>query len=108
MTVGYKVCLLMRFVFCREAISTQDLWGFLLFPCIQNTLEAGLFSALRFGIGDTYCFESEPFIIHILPSTIFIPFLYTENHLCGLVVRVPGYRFRSPGLIPGATRFSDK
>jgi hypothetical protein len=28
--------------------------------------------------------------------------------LCGLVVRVPGYRSRGPGLIPGATRFSEK
>jgi hypothetical protein len=27
---------------------------------------------------------------------------------CGLVVRVPGYRSRDPGLIPGATRFSEK
>jgi hypothetical protein len=30
------------------------------------------------------------------------------DHLCGLVVRVPGYRFRGPGSIPGATRFSEK
>jgi hypothetical protein len=28
------------------------------------------------------------------------------DHLCGLVVRVPGYRSRGPGLIPGATEFS--
>jgi hypothetical protein len=28
--------------------------------------------------------------------------------LCGLVVRVPGYRSRSPCSIPGATRFSVK
>jgi hypothetical protein len=27
--------------------------------------------------------------------------------LCGLVVRVPGYRCRGPGSIPGATRFSE-
>jgi hypothetical protein len=30
----------------------------------------------------------------------------TPDRLCGLVVRVPGYRSRVPGLIPGATRFS--
>jgi hypothetical protein len=30
------------------------------------------------------------------------------DHLCGLVVRVPGYRFRGPGSILGATRFSEK
>jgi hypothetical protein len=28
--------------------------------------------------------------------------------LCGLLVRVPGYRSRGPGSIPGATRFSEK
>jgi hypothetical protein len=27
------------------------------------------------------------------------------DRLCGLVVKVPDYRFRGPGLIPGATRF---
>jgi hypothetical protein len=32
----------------------------------------------------------------------------TTDHLCGLVVRVPGYRSRCPGTIPGTTRFSEK
>jgi hypothetical protein len=27
---------------------------------------------------------------------------------CGLVIRVPGYRSRGPGSIPGASRFSDE
>jgi hypothetical protein len=31
-----------------------------------------------------------------------------EEVFCGLVVRVPGYRSRSSGSIPGATRFSEK
>jgi hypothetical protein len=30
------------------------------------------------------------------------------DRLCGLVVRVPGYRSRSPGPIPGVTVFSEK
>jgi hypothetical protein len=30
------------------------------------------------------------------------------DRLCGLVVRVPGYRSGSPGSIPGAIRFSEK
>jgi hypothetical protein len=30
----------------------------------------------------------------------------TIDRLCGLVVRVPGYRSRGPGSIPGSTRFS--
>jgi hypothetical protein len=31
-----------------------------------------------------------------------------SDRLCGLVIRVPGYRSRGPGSIPGATRFSEK
>jgi hypothetical protein len=31
-----------------------------------------------------------------------------HNRSCGLVVRVPGYRFRGLGSILGATRFSEK
>jgi hypothetical protein len=30
------------------------------------------------------------------------------DRLCGLVVRVPGYRSSGTGSIPGATRFSEK
>jgi hypothetical protein len=30
------------------------------------------------------------------------------DRLCVLVVRVPGYRSRGPGSIPGATGFSEK
>jgi hypothetical protein len=30
------------------------------------------------------------------------------DRLCGLVVRVPGYRSRGPDSIPGATRFSEQ
>jgi hypothetical protein len=38
-----------------------------------------------------------------------IIFIYSfYDHLCGLVVRVSGYRSRGPGLISGATRFSEK
>jgi hypothetical protein len=32
----------------------------------------------------------------------------TIDRLCGLVVRVPGYKSRDPGSIPGTTRFSEK
>jgi hypothetical protein len=35
-------------------------------------------------------------------------YIYIQDRLCGLVVRVPGYRSRGPGSIPGATRFSEK
>jgi hypothetical protein len=39
----------------------------------------------------------------ILPTAYFI-----GDRLCGLVVRVPGYRSRGPGSIPGTTIFSEK
>jgi hypothetical protein len=34
-------------------------------------------------------------------------FFNIDDRLVGLVVRVPGYRSGGPGLIPGATRFSE-
>jgi hypothetical protein len=41
--------------------------------------------------------------------TEFIYVMQKKVHrLCGLVVRVPDYRSRGPGLIPGATKFSEK
>jgi hypothetical protein len=40
-------------------------------------------------------------------SNIFLWFKKCDC-LCGLVVRVPGYRSRGPGLILSATRFSEK
>jgi hypothetical protein len=39
---------------------------------------------------------------------ILLSFSPLRDLLCGLVVRVPGYRSRGPGSIPGATRFSEK
>jgi hypothetical protein len=35
-------------------------------------------------------------------------FISEVDRLCGLVVRVPGYRSRGPDSISGATRFSEK
>jgi hypothetical protein len=39
--------------------------------------------------------------------TLLLSAVYCDR-LCGLLVRVPGYRSRVPGSIPGATRFSHK
>jgi hypothetical protein len=39
--------------------------------------------------------------------TVF-PAINDTDRLCGLVVRVSGYRSRGPGSIRGATRFSEK
>jgi hypothetical protein len=35
-------------------------------------------------------------------------YLWISDRLCGLVVRVPAYRSRGPGSMPGATRFAEK
>jgi hypothetical protein len=35
-------------------------------------------------------------------------FMIYSDRLCGLLVRVPGYRYRGAGSIPGAIRFSEK
>jgi hypothetical protein len=34
--------------------------------------------------------------------------VWFEDRLCGLVVRVSGYKSRGPGSVPGASRFSEK
>jgi hypothetical protein len=41
-------------------------------------------------------------------SLSLIWFFFAKIPLCGLEVRVPGSSSRGPGLIPGATRFSEK
>jgi hypothetical protein len=41
-----------------------------------------------------------------LTAKIFEVMFQKEDRLCGLVVRVLGYRSGSPGSIPGTTRFS--
>jgi hypothetical protein len=39
-------------------------------------------------------------------NTIIYYFIYNIDRLCGLVVRVLGYRSGGPGLIPGTTKKS--
>jgi hypothetical protein len=47
--------------------------------------------------------------VYLTPvSVIYLYFACISDRLFGLVARVPGYRSRGPGLIPGATRFSEK
>jgi hypothetical protein len=44
-----------------------------------------------------------------LSHTLLFPILcHCGDRLCGLVVRVLGYRSGGPGSIPGTTRFSEK
>jgi hypothetical protein len=47
------------------------------------------------------------FLLYTVTS-IYIYRLCVRWCLCGLVVRVPGYRSRDPCSIPGAARFSEK
>jgi hypothetical protein len=44
----------------------------------------------------------------VLIIIIIIIIIIIVDRLCDLVVRVSGYRSRSPGSIPGATRVSEK
>jgi hypothetical protein len=43
-----------------------------------------------------------------IPLLTFECLTQSLDRLCGLAVRVPGYRSKSPGSIPGTTRFSEK
>jgi hypothetical protein len=54
--------------------------------------------------------ESGPDYSVFITKLFFSSFTYPVRcfRLCGPVIRVPGYRSRGPGSIPGATRFSDK
>jgi hypothetical protein len=42
------------------------------------------------------------------PNVIIVIYYYYCDRLSGLVARVPGYRSRGLGSIPGATGFSEK
>jgi hypothetical protein len=53
------------------------------------------------------CCEKEGIIYSLIAEFIYVT-QKKVNRLCGLVVRVPGYRSRGPGLIPSAIRFSEK
>jgi hypothetical protein len=44
----------------------------------------------------------------VVVVVVIIIIIIIINRLCGLVVRVPGYRSGGPGSIPGAARFSEK
>jgi hypothetical protein len=52
------------------------------------------------GGGDIYIMRNFRIINHHL--------ILIFDRLCGLVVRIPGYRSIGPGSIPDATRFSEK
>jgi hypothetical protein len=47
---------------------------------------------------------SSVFLLHILFTAFFIRSILPFDRLCGLVVRVLGYRSGGPGSIPGTTR----
>jgi hypothetical protein len=44
----------------------------------------------------------------LLVELFFVPVCGCLDRLCGLVIRVPGYRYRGPVSILGAIRFSEK
>jgi hypothetical protein len=48
--------------------------------------------------------ESSQRVLEITDSSVIHIAIYIADHLCGLVVRVLGYRSGSPGSIPGTTK----
>jgi hypothetical protein len=48
------------------------------------------------------------FIVCVVMLLVMLSITLGSDRLCGLVVRVLGYRFGGPGSIPGNTRFSEK
>jgi hypothetical protein len=87
--------------------------------CFQTVLEERLMD--RYGvvklIHDRHLwFQSNPTnytflkFVTVLVYTHYVIIILCSsetNRLCGLVVRVPGYRLRGPGSFPGATRFRE-
>jgi hypothetical protein len=72
----------------------------------QWTIRLQLTAELQISVNDLLhtdglCFTSQNFSLGVIGAI-------KKNWLCGLVVRVLGYRSRDPGSIPSATRFSEK
>jgi hypothetical protein len=65
---------------------------------------------IRIDSSHSHCFSKR---IRVICCCTILDFLFyccvcgCLDRLCGLVVRVPGYRSRGPVSIPGATRFSE-
>jgi hypothetical protein len=57
----------------------------------------------------TACYPNELNIVTGEKGCLSVLRIYCQQYdcLCGIVVIVPGYRFRGPGSIPGAARFSE-
>jgi hypothetical protein len=47
-------------------------------------------------------------MLNVMYAKIYVVTYRTFNRLCGLVIRVLGYRFGGPGSIHDTTRFSEK
>jgi hypothetical protein len=57
-------------------------------------------------LGPIFPFRAE--LLRVRGGAFRDPQVISEQCLCGLVLRVPGYRFRDPGSSPGVTRFTEK
>jgi hypothetical protein len=69
------------------------------FVCI-NGKEIGIHNGCRTEEAGSVLLILNHFILDII--------WFPSDRLCGLVFRVPGYRSRGPGPIPGATSFPEK
>jgi hypothetical protein len=72
--------------------------------CVQNVRKAGS-NKLSCGISHPCSFTAQRTLQIVLKTLLKFPILIAiEDRLCGLVVRVLGYRSRGPGSIPGTTQ----
>jgi hypothetical protein len=78
----------------------MEIYNLTIDTCCIKSQDSSVSVAMGYGLGhrDFNSSRDKRFVFNISSG----------NSLCGLVVRVLGYRSRGPGSIPGTTRFSDK
>jgi hypothetical protein len=65
-------------------------------------------SPRHFGASSHSSLKMTALVLHPYKTIKTVIICVDEDCLCGLVVRIPGYRSRGLGSIPGATTFSEK
>jgi hypothetical protein len=87
---------------CREP-QTYNTVLFLVLQISRYLSKSNCNTASSPNLRNLYRNHHNRYTVHLFPNSVL-----SENRLCGLVVRVPGYRSRGPGLISGAIILSEK
>jgi hypothetical protein len=83
-------------------------WKFKLDKCRSEHGGMARFYKPRFLITAIFSLPLNYYIFEKKKKKGILNYGVSSGRLCGVVDRVPGYRSRGRGLIPGATRFSEK